>query len=230
MTTPLVQKMMALFDDPTEYHWFDASGGFKDHDSIGQEPLLNYKPPFEKCMVAWQGIGRSGLMMEMLMLVAGTDPEEGILLSVWRIPARSKAVKSPVVVYLIDDGLVRYGATDDADPIADSEAAMILGFCSAWLGSMSRKCDVYIPSVRQTFTNKRKIEAGKRPTYDWRTIVIEPAKPKAQHQGGTHASPRSHDRRGHLRRLRNGGQVWVRDCRVGDASKGAVFHDYEVAA
>lgn len=230
MTTTLIRSMMTLVDDPAGMHWFDASGGFKDHDSIDQSPLHNYRPPFDKCIVAWQGIGRSGLPMQMLMIVAGNDPEEGIVLSLWRIPAKSKPVKSSAIVYVIDNGVVRYGPLDDAEPIPDDEARMILGFASAWLGSMSRPVNAYVPVVQQTFTNKRKIAQGKLPSYDWRTVVIEAVKARALPMGGTHASPRAHDRRGHIRRLRSGGQVWVRDCRVGDASKGTVFHDYEVRA
>ena len=51
---------------------------------------------------------------------------------------------------------------------------------------------------------------------------------KCEHKGGTHASPRLHDRRGHSRRLPDGRIVWVRPCKVGDASRGVVFHDYQV--
>ena len=230
MTTPLIREMMMLTDDPTKFHWFDASGGFKDQDSIDQDPLHHYRPPFDRCMVAWQGLGKSGLQMQMLLMTAGSAPEDGIVLTCWRIPAGKAPVRSPVMVYAVDGGLVRYGPADDSEPIDDSEARMILGFVSAWLGSLSRRSEAHVPEVRKTFTNQRKLAAGKRPTYEWRTVVIEAVKPKGLPQGGTHASPRAHDRRGHIRRLRNGGQVWVRDCRVGDATKGTVFHDYEVAA
>jgi hypothetical protein len=37
-----------------------------------------------------------------------------------------------------------------------------------------------------------------------------------------------HERRGHLRRLKTGKNVWVKSCKVGDASKGAIFHDYAI--
>lgn len=37
--------------------------------------------------------------------------------------------------------------------------------------------------------------------------------PRVDH-GGTHASPISHERRGHWRTLRNGARVWVRACKV----------------
>ncbi len=59
---------------------------------------------------------------------------------------------------------------------------------------------------------------------DW----IEPPKPRSEGKGATHASPRLHDRRGHLRRLASGKNVWVKSCKVGDASKGAIFHDYAI--
>ena len=59
-----------------------------------------------------------------------------------------------------------------------------------------------------------------------KTGKIEPPKPKGESQGGTHASPRLHDRRGHWRNTRSGKRVWVKQCKVGDPSKGSVFHDY----
>lgn len=48
------------------------------------------------------------------------------------------------------------------------------------------------------------------------------------HQGGTHASPRQHERRGHWRTYRSGKRVWVKNCVVGDPSLGHVKHAYVV--
>lgn len=47
-------------------------------------------------------------------------------------------------------------------------------------------------------------------------------------RGGTHASPRWHIRRGHWRTLANGRRVFVRECEVGDQSRGAVVKDYRM--
>ena len=105
---------------------------------------------------------------------------------------------------------------------------MILGFVSAWYESLSRRSEAYVPSVAQTFTNRRKIAQGKIPAYDWRTVIIEPIAPRQEAKGGTHASPRQHDRRGHLRRLRSGKNVWVKPHKVGDPSLGVIFHDYQI--
>ena len=47
--------------------------------------------------------------------------------------------------------------------------------------------------------------------------------------GGSHASPRWHIRRGHWRSLADGRRVFVRACEVGDATRGGVVKDYQVA-
>lgn len=231
--TPLIRSMVRSVaetgQDPTELQWFDATGCFADREEVQQDPLHTMRPPFEKCMVCWEGKSSNHERMEMHLLTVGADPEEGIVLSVWRAPHGGKPVASPLLVYAVDGGLVKYGPVEENETIDEREAQMVLGFVSAWLGSLSRRAESYVPSVKPTFTNRRKIAQGKAPTYDWRTVVIEPVQAKREHQGGTHASPRLHDRRGHLRRLRSGKNVWVRACKVGDANKGAVFHDYKIA-
>jgi hypothetical protein len=55
-------------------------------------------------------------------------------------------------------------------------------------------------------------------------IIPAPGAP----QGGSHASPRWHMRRGHWRRLSAERQVWVRDTEVGAKEDGGVIHDYVI--
>lgn len=236
MTTALVRETMKMVAeaglDPVEMHWFDATGCFTDGSTESQEALHEYRPPFPRCMVCWEGTSRNYQRMRVWLLMAGDDPHEGIVMTVWRQPAGQAPVSSPSMVYLIDDGMIRYGPADDDVAIDKTEAEMVLGFVSAWYGSLARRNEAYMPVVANTFTNRRKVAQGKIPTYDWHTVVIEAVAPRSEHAGGTHASPRLHDRRGHLRRLRNGKNVWVKACKVGDASRGVIFHDYkmEVAA
>lgn len=230
--TPLIRSMVRSIaetgQDPTELQWFDATGCLSNRQEVQQDPLHTMRPPFEKCMVCWEGSSANHEHMEMHMVTVGTDPEEGIVVSVWRAPHGSKPVASPLMIYAVDGGLVRYGPADEGESIDEREAQMVLGFVSAWLGSLNRRVESYVPTVKSTFTNRRKIAQGRAPTYEWRTVVIEPIQEKHESHGGTHASPRQHDRRGHLRRLRSGRNVWVRDCKVGSASKGVVFHDYRL--
>lgn len=77
--------------------------------------------------------------------------------------------------------------------------------------------------------NAKRKARGKVPFFSYRTIHISGETNKKQEgSGGTHASPRLHFRRGHIRRMGDGRRIWVRDCLVGDKSKGFAGHDYTV--
>jgi hypothetical protein len=213
--------------NPTEMQWFDISGTM-DQSTVDQHWLREYRPPFEKCMVVWQGKSATYQVYEFLMTVAGTDPEEGILLSVHKGPHGQMPRKLPLMVYALDDGAIKYGPVEEGDTVSEADANVVLAVVGNWYRLLAQGIASHKPHVRQTFTNRRKIAQGKTPTYDWTTVYIEPVKGRSEPKGGTHASPRLHDRRGHLRRLRSGRNVWVKPCKVGDASKGTVWHDYAI--
>lgn len=79
------------------------------------------------------------------------------------------------------------------------------------------------------FINAKRIKKGKVPFFSYKTLHITgEASESGESAGGTHASPRLHLRRGHIRKLADGRRVWVRHCLVGDKSKGFVAHDYKV--
>lgn len=81
-------------------------------------------------------------------------------------------------------------------------------------------------------TRRRKLERAGVSGWDWTMVSIdrEQIKLKSPGLGGTHASPRWHIRRGHWRNLADGRRVFVRECQVGDMTRGGVVKDYEVAA
>jgi hypothetical protein len=69
---------------------------------------------------------------------------------------------------------------------------------------------------------------GKAPLFTYKTLVIGEPKPKIKTgKGGTHASPRSHLRRGHYRTGKNGNRYWVSAAFVNGAP-GFVHKDYEL--
>lgn len=59
-----------------------------------------------------------------------------------------------------------------------------------------------------------------KPRTDYFTALKNKPRNRTAHQGGTHASPIPHIRRGHLRTYADGRQTWVRDCVVNVASEG----------
>lgn len=66
--------------------------------------------------------------------------------------------------------------------------------------------------------------------WSWHQVEIVPERlvRRTTPQGGSHASPRWHIRRGHWRQLADGRRVFVRECEVGDPARGGVLKDYIV--
>jgi hypothetical protein len=66
--------------------------------------------------------------------------------------------------------------------------------------------------------------------WTWHQVEIVPERlvRSTAAQGGTHASPRWHVRRGHWRQLADGRRVFVRACEVGDPERGGVLKDYVI--
>lgn len=69
---------------------------------------------------------------------------------------------------------------------------------------------------------------GKAPLFTYKVLTIGKKKRKSRHLGGTHASPRSHLRRGHYRTSPKGVRYWVQPCMVKGETDGFVHKDYRV--
>jgi hypothetical protein len=76
--------------------------------------------------------------------------------------------------------------------------------------------------------NQKRLSKGKTPFFSYRHLRIPSPKFAGDAHGGTHATPRLHLRRGHLRRLSNGKVTWVRHAMVGSAELGVAAKDYLV--
>ena len=76
--------------------------------------------------------------------------------------------------------------------------------------------------------NKMRRARGKAPLFTYKVLTIGKPKRKSRHLGGTHASPRSHLRRGYYRTSRNGVRHWVQPCMVKGETDGFVHKDYKV--
>lgn len=85
-------------------------------------------------------------------------------------------------------------------------------------------------SLKAKLGSKKKKEH--KAFYEIHRVVVN-ATPKvvtvSEPKGGTHASPRWHERRGYWRTMKKSGKrVWVRACEVGSKSNGMVYKDYQV--
>lgn len=77
--------------------------------------------------------------------------------------------------------------------------------------------------------NRRRKIRGKVPLYTYKTLVIGAPKKRQSGAGaGTHASPRTHLRRGYYRTSKKGVRHWVQACVVKGETPGVVHKEYRV--
>lgn len=115
-------------------------------------------------------------------------------------------------------------AEDLAHDVID-EYLVLLEFLSA----LSCK-NVEIGTFQEKSTsNEKRLKKGKTPFYETKCLVLSTSKESAGKTGqqGSHASPRQHLRRGHIRRLESG-NIWVNSCVVGSAENGVIDKTYAV--
>ena len=127
--------------------------------------------------------------------------------------------------------LVAYGGNREkayAQIMLDSrdETMMLVQACSVINCANVTTAEVGPPAA----LNKKRQEKGKQPFFSYKVLQLSDERREAGKggDGGNHASPRMHLRRGHLRRLESK-VVWVRPAMVNaGANAGVVLKDYAV--
>jgi hypothetical protein len=212
--TPLIAEMVRITPDPEAGYWFDL-GEVPETIEFVLNPELMVHLPYDVVFVVAKAQRRR-------VLVKATFQHESVGVAGFVFADTMIDIK-PFVYTEKDAGIGVYpeGATKHQTTM------MALGVIQTLLGRLEAPQTAYMPVARQSFTSRRKVAQGKKPSYDWRTVTVLPQREPSEPQGGTHASPREHDRRGHWRTLKTK-RVWVRPCKVGNPAQGKVFHDYKV--
>lgn len=220
--TPLIQKAVALFpDEAADYQWFDMSEAYKPEVTIDAE-IMDCPIPFPMtAMVCTQDDGLNVLMlMKRFEDYTAVIPMAGVNKFQTMLP----------FMYKVENGQVLVGHPDGTKfDFKFSPTTGHMAFVASFL-KLLRSAPMTGYTASKRANHAKKIRQGKPPQYDWKTIVIEASKQKGEDQGGTHASPRWHERRGHWRKVASGKIVWVKNCEVGNKNLGAVFHDYKFEA
>lgn len=216
--TPLIQKAVRMAPEPETAMWFDV-GQIKKWEGgqIANDIVLNL--PFPRTGIV--GLDQTGKDFA-LWLTQGTDSVIVAGASMWH----GKYMK-PFAYLLTDEG-IRYYEKDRMITQEEVRPAFTM-VCATLIKLAEQSFNAYKPVPQNSFINRKRSAKGKSPIiFDWHTVVIGPKLIKNAPQGGTHASPRQHDRRGHYRKLPSGKIAWVQPCKVGDPSKGIVFKDYKI--
>lgn len=215
--TPLICEMVKWNSDPEQYTWFDASA--LPPDTSVNLGVVNESPlPYKTCAVC--GIDGDAKWLFILRESGDTIAYIG-----WTLHLE-KYIKHPAFTYTRGpDGCKVHSL--EGEKVNEYAVRGIMANVGAWLLSLSPGATGYTPTAKKSLINSKRASRGKGPIlFDWHTVTIEPPAPKQEHQGGTHASPRRHQCRGHWRNCKSGKRVWIKDCWKGDASLGTVFKDY----
>lgn len=234
--TPNVQIAVQLYPDrAADYKWFDLGRLPSDKEYTHREvaQLVTQPLPFNKLALSgmdtddWvfgilitkeeEGSEYEGaIRLETSMAV----PEQKQVLTFWVRPEQQDILESLELSFADP----KHYANEDA-----IETSRVCAMVFAWFMETLHQSDVKYQMYTATpkSNNAKRIRQGKKPMFDWHTVVIEPPRQKMPDQGGTHASPRLHDVRGHWV-TRGGKKYWRKAHQRGDASKGIVFHDYKL--
>jgi hypothetical protein len=114
-----------------------------------------------------------------------------------------------------------YQFSDDYGDLID----LILETCS--VVNCSNIIALDLPPINAL--NKKRIKNGKQPFFTYKVLQLkETTKKKISIGEGSHASPRTHLRRGHIRRLEDK-TVWVKPAVInGESTHGVVVKDYAI--
>ena len=217
--TPDIRAACKLTSDPARVAWFDVGQlpEYNQGEPLNQDRLMYL--PFDRCCVC--GRDADG---DLFMLALCSTPGENVAVSGGTHTPRGMVYLEPFAYMVTDDG-IRLHRAQDLD--AARRAIVVINW---WLERMDAQgATAYRPTPKANTLNRQRIARGKPAlSYDWHTVVLD-AKPRSHaSHGGTNASPRAHDRRGHWRTYQSGKRVFVKHCRVGNASNGTVFKDYKV--
>ena len=216
--TPLIREMVKYAPEPESAMWFDV-GSMKSMDAARVTADFLFNLPFAKTAIA--GTDKDGIKF-VLWLMEG---ESSLTIAGFTVLPKGIRYIKPTAIVAVDGSLRYYIKGQE---VSAEEVKSLARMTVACLLKVQSIDTVYQPSIQKSVINDARKRKGKPPLISWNTVKLEHRKAKNDSQGGTHASPRLHDRRGHWRTYPSGKRGWVKACKVGDASKGIVFKDYQV--
>jgi hypothetical protein len=153
------------------------------------------------------------------------------------IPFASLAGRSPAepmvpVVFLAYEGKFQYQHLPfykDWEKGCYTQASVVFHFFIQALATLETRGAVVTEVQALRAERRRREREGEMSLPPYHVVTIPKARQLASDaQGGTHASPRLHLRRGHVRRYQSGEKLWIKPFMVGDATRGVVTKHYIV--
>jgi len=229
--TPLIAEMVKHTPGAELRHWFDI-GKVPEYSefNVSEDSDFHVKLPYPKCCIC--GVMADGIRFVVDMSASERLDKVNVAAIAVNHQGEIGIVAEPFSYRYSDEGIEFHPLNGAVNPPPRSQTIPTMALIERFLRALcATSVTAYQPKPRPSHINSKRAAKGKGPIFfDWHTITIEPVKQKMPALGGTHASPRLHDRRGHWRKHPSGKTVWVKECKVGDAAKGVVFKDYRVPA
>lgn len=227
------EKMLLLREDIIQAMKFDLGDEFSDMPGfeMSDEKISVPRLPYDK--VYFEAVSSDGKRYGALFENYGEYGVCGQML-VEAIAENSPSMKGLFPIGLMftqeSDQLQIYHDHDDEFKDLQIGAIVALNLMVKAIAVMNCSNVKIIESQEKKLINKRRKANGKLPLFTFKTLHIDTGEQEKQkgEKKGTHASPRIHLRRGHIRTLANGKTVWVQPCVVGDKTKGIVHKNYSV--
>lgn len=200
------------------------------------------RPPYPVCILEYPVSDKLGTLKLIAIVETVGDQVSIDMMSAaengaWTPPAMTVSSMIESTAYAVNAGLPEYirrkesdwttgrNFRDDAKLMIESlTLRQVYEFVYA-VNCFHTTTDEIEPPQR---LNRKRLKNGKVPLFTYKVLTIGKKKRKSAHMGGTHASPRSHLRRGYYRMSKNGKRHWVQPCMVKGETPGFVHKDYKV--
>ena len=217
--TPLIQKLVPLTRNAEQFHWFDIGEMSPDLTVIdGSDPIAS-RLAFPQCAFAYTEDGDPGVLL-MTQLNETSIHVSGLA------SHRSQWFEVRPLTLIYDQAAGYSGEGKGVTSEQLRTALVNVAYCARLL---DQGASAFAIDAQRCHINTARAKKGKGPLkFAWHTVTIAPRPGPNEQKGGTHTSPRLHDRRGHWRNYASGKKGWVKECKVGSPSKGIVFKDYKI--
>jgi len=195
---------------------------------------LNIKLPFKKIYIE---VNRHDHMQTfcgnktILGILATQDSNNNIAIMLLQ-SGSVQMYTSQFIAYLSPNGESGFQLVDErlADPEITECVRYAVGLVCDFCTVVNCSNIKYIDNIPASRLNKKRIKRGKMPFFSYKILqIFNTEKTVAKNNNaGTHASPRIHFRRGHVRKLANDTSIWVQQCVVGNKKNGIIHKDYKV--
>jgi len=213
-------EILALADTIESAHKFILPYGGALFDHVTETMLGEMHPPFERTVFEFDG------PRPHVIVVAGAKDESGPLLGVRWLSRESDGWHLAENMWGAD-GTTFVASGPAVDPINDPTILaplVVAAQACAALACTNVTTEVIRPN--------REARAARPAStlFAYHVLVIDPgaARERGECYGGTHAAPRTHLRRGHIRHHPTAGNIWVNSCIVNPGALGVVDKDYVV--